>query len=628
MNLEETLHRFLLLPSHVLIILLLEFLNSFRSFGLRFVLYNYITNEFAISDTQAGAILGVKSFIDIGFGLSGSILVDMVGVRRVSLVALSVALVGRALLAFGRSKEILYVALFLFSPCGDTLLSVGLYRVALKKLSTPLTRPLAFGLSYAVSNMSGACVAVVVDTMRKKMDDIHVDNVGKSGYFISVVGGVYTPVRQFIVVTWVVSFLTFLVAYFFLEDWTVLDPDDLDEEYRNVEQSGKSIKKINSDDIVDDGDGDDCSISENNCNNNCHSYSNATLPLGLTSAEPMMQCFPTNKYYQRTQQQPMQEAEDGGGGDDDDDDEKFNLKRRRLPQYKMHRTKYITMNKQDKGEKNCFSPCAGFIFILQNRNTWKVLVFSVVSVPVVLQWTASEISLPPFLERRFGEAIPIYTIQSIHMVGCLIFPPFAQALTSALEDFQVVMPGLWIMAISPIFVAMLPNVLGACIWQIVMTVGQVLWSPRQDSWTECRDQYGHFCGGLLDSGEGELRCTSVQATCNFFLDSREQACPRTCSECPSWEPTDPSTCWYILVIISVTSPVLAWFFLPFLRSRHTREDKYYGIFSMSVDRLVGMCGAPEDQNSYQIYRYIDDEPDPIYKAKSQDNFCQRTTDDV
>lgn len=194
-NAVDSFHRFLLLPLHVPIILLLEFLNSFRSYGLRFVLYNYITNEFGISDTEAGAILGIKSLLDIAFGLAGSILVDIYGVRKVSLVALSVAIVGRSLLAFGRSNEALYIALFLFSPCGDALLSVGLYRVALKKLTTPSTRPLAFGLSYAVSNMAGVCVAIVVDWMRRTMVDVHVDIW--NGQFVG--GGVYTPVRSFIV---------------------------------------------------------------------------------------------------------------------------------------------------------------------------------------------------------------------------------------------------------------------------------------------------------------------------------------------------------------------------------------------------------------------------------------------
>jgi hypothetical protein len=39
------------------------------------------------------------------------------------------------------------------------------------------------------------------------------------------------------------------------------------------------------------------------------------------------------------------------------------------------------------------------------------------------------------------------------------------------------------MAASPICVAVFPNVFGACMWQVVMTIGEVLWSPRQDSWT-------------------------------------------------------------------------------------------------------------------------------------------------
>ena len=251
------------------------------------------------------------------------------------------------------------------------------------------------------------------------------------------------------------------------------------------------------------------------------------------------------------------------------------------------------------------------------------------------------------------------------------------------------------MAISPVFLAMKPNVMGACIWQIFMTVGQVLWSPRQDSWIgkifytfvywiveactlmlscpkptlslfmcrtpgqmkriesttsttpkscskyalkiaglaptgveglffavgssrallaplgdlamgmmnekynancpgesplwhyhlkslcceakysetnsmlhflhfspdqtipDCRDQYGHFCKSLIDTGKGAddaLQCSSVQESCDIFLGSRDQGCPATCAECPSWEPSNPSTFWYILAAASIASP--------------------------------------------------------------------------
>ena len=119
---------------------------------------------------------------------------DIYGVRKVSIAALSVAIVGRTLLAFGRTKGALYLALFLFSPCGDALLSVGLYKVALKKLTTPLTRPLGFALSYSIFNMAGAVADILIDKMRAGLEDGVVDS-----RFFGVVGGVYTPIRQFIV---------------------------------------------------------------------------------------------------------------------------------------------------------------------------------------------------------------------------------------------------------------------------------------------------------------------------------------------------------------------------------------------------------------------------------------------
>lgn len=189
---KETLIRFLLLPSQIYTVLLLEFLNTFRSYGLRIVIFNYITNEYSISDAQAGRLLGIKSLIDIFVGLVGCIAVDFVGVRKISLAALSIASVARALMAFGRSKRILYAALFVCSPLGDALLSIGLYRVALKKLTTSRTRPLGFAVSYGVQNFAGVCVALLVDWIRAG-DDVRVD------FKIDLFDGIYTPVRQFVV---------------------------------------------------------------------------------------------------------------------------------------------------------------------------------------------------------------------------------------------------------------------------------------------------------------------------------------------------------------------------------------------------------------------------------------------
>lgn len=194
------------------------------------------------------------------------------------------------------------------------------------------------------------------------------------------------------------------------------------------------------------------------------------------------------------------------------------------------------------------------------------------------------------------------------------------------------------MAISPIFIAMSPNVIGACAWQVVMTVGEVLWSPRQGSWTaslaptgseglffavssarsvfgpltdflmgalndrynancpECRDAYGHFCHSLSPSDDGSYQCASVQESCDVFLDNDQQSCPGTCLQCPTWDPIDPSICWYLLLVVSIVSPLCIWSFLPFLRGNRSRDDNCYGLLSFNKNRFSGIYGAMEDRD--------------------------------
>lgn len=131
----DTALLFLSLPTQVFVVLLLEALNSYRNFGLRFVQYNYFVNEFGLTDTETGSLLGLKSTLDVIFAIMGSLATDALGVRKTALLALSMAFFGRFLLAFGRSRTELYVACLFFSPFGEAFLSVGLYKVPLDPLA-------------------------------------------------------------------------------------------------------------------------------------------------------------------------------------------------------------------------------------------------------------------------------------------------------------------------------------------------------------------------------------------------------------------------------------------------------------------------------------------------------------
>ena len=270
------------------------------------------------------------------------------------------------------------------------------------------------------------------------------------------------------VFTWLVLFFTFILAYTSLEDITVVDLDDLDEEYRSINDDRKKrkvLKKKNSDvddnnecdggPVAKDSDWQAATSEAVDVDGDGEIQMTTPIPVDYAPVEPMVgrrmlqRLFPSCSYYQSVHQ----EGEEADEKYDSTDCEESKMNASVLhspPEYKMFKTQYrCTTACGGDGASILFSPCTGimtvlkqFIFILRMRNTWKVLIFSFASVPVVLQWTANEMVLPPFLERHFGESIPIYTIQSIHMIGCLILPPFAQAFTSSLEDFRVVMPGV------------------------------------------------------------------------------------------------------------------------------------------------------------------------------------------
>ena len=132
---------------------------------------------------------------------------------------------------------------------------------------------------------------------------------------------------------------------------------------------------------------------------------------------------------------------------------------------------------------------------------------------------------------------------------------------------------------------------------------------------DCRDQYGHFCGNLsTENDENTFQCASVQESCDLFLDNEQQSCPQTCIECPSWEPTDPSACWYLLMFVSIATPISVWLFLPFLRGKYNRDENCYGLFSFTKTRLFGVCGAVDEKNDHRrvdghqiLYGHVENE---------------------
>ena len=519
---------FTALPNSVRLVLLLVFLNSFRSFGLRFVQQLYLTNEFGLDDLEAASVLGTSASLHVAFGLIGAVLTDAVGVRWVALTALSVSVVGRGLLAFGRSRTAIYAAFYLFSPAGEALLATGLYRVALKKLTTPKTRAFAFAVEYATFNLSGALADVCIDAFRRRGDAL-------------LFSEVYTPTRQFLVLTFTVVCASWLLVALHLRDESVVEADD-----------GSPV-----------------------------------------ASAPPPQDWSLRAWREWQKREASRQAA----------------------------TLRVVASHAGGRPSAKWSDVAA---TLRTREIWRVVTMSLAVFGVAKQWTEVDQLLPPFLERQFGEGGGIFLVHSTGMWGCFVLPPIVAAFTSDAEAFRIIVPGVWIMATSPIAMIVSPTAPGAVVWAAWLTIGEVLWSPRQQAWAvslappgreglflalaslkdlflawpstvlvgwlnrefnpncpSCRDAVGRFCAVAA----GDTCVSAAGGTCAATLNTRD-GCPVACPACPGFlaSAPDPRTVWLVVLALSLTSPLLVVAGLPFLRD---------GIMKLGRDA----CGTSDENDS-------------------------------
>eukprot|EP01043_Picozoa_sp_COSAG02_P005686 COSAG02_NODE_155_length_33066_cov_32.167562_30_plen_562_part_00 len=428
---------FLALPSQVFIIFFLEFLNSYRNFGLRFVQYQYISNEFDMTDVETGSLLGVKSTMDIVFGITGSLLTDAIGVRKTALMALCMASIGRLFFVLGRSSTALWITSLTFSPFGEAVLGTGIYTVALKKLTPPRLRPLAFAVQYASFNFSGALCDYAIDYLRMRDD-------------IILWGMKFSGLRVFIFTTWLAVIAALLVVVLLVHDYTVVDPDDPE-----LVEGGVQLPELD-----------------------IHG-----LPLDHADADG-----------KETSRVPAGSPPDGSKRSGC----WVNLMQKRKQATARYRIVHTPLRSDDTGGKlaeitrdqgllaavrtafNWFAD--NLVEIVRLRQLWRVMCFSLSVFFVSKQWGDMDTMLIPFLERYYGEDIPAYTIHSLNLWGCLLLPPIVGALTGKHETFVVILPGMWVMAFAPMFLTFSPTVVGALLWLAVLTVGEVAWSPRQSAW--------------------------------------------------------------------------------------------------------------------------------------------------
>jgi len=152
-------------PRDLWLIFALKALWGLAEFSLASVLVLYLSDDLAMTDTNAGWVFGLTGLVKALYGLVCGFAVDMLGVRWSLLVGAFCMTLGLLVVASTQSSMVAISALLTVKAFGSALL-LNPMMFAVRRYTNESTRPFAFSLFYVVMNGSAFVAQLLVNAVR------------------------------------------------------------------------------------------------------------------------------------------------------------------------------------------------------------------------------------------------------------------------------------------------------------------------------------------------------------------------------------------------------------------------------------------------------------------------------
>eukprot|EP00929_Paragymnodinium_shiwhaense_P067350 TRINITY_DN33910_c0_g1_i2.p1 TRINITY_DN33910_c0_g1~~TRINITY_DN33910_c0_g1_i2.p1 ORF type:complete len:660 (-),score=149.62 TRINITY_DN33910_c0_g1_i2:53-2032(-) len=186
-------------------------------FGFAYIFIAYLSDDFEMSDQEAGALYAWYGFLSTLVGLVGGVVIDKLGVRRSMLVGTTMATLARGISFYTTSKYMLWFANVIIAPVGAAF-GIPVMAISVRRYTHERNRAYGFSFFYGALNLGNICGAWLINLVRDSYPD---GIVLASGFRVSWLR---------MVVGWA-SLLTFytVIASFFVRDIQVLSDRPLEE---------------------------------------------------------------------------------------------------------------------------------------------------------------------------------------------------------------------------------------------------------------------------------------------------------------------------------------------------------------------------------------------------------------
>ena len=189
-------------PRELKLVYALKLLESFADFSTALNLVLYLTQEFGMSDVEAGAMYGAWGMATSLFGMAFGAAIDRAGVRWSLLIGGSLLVVGRVMLAWAPTRGHALASILIVIPSGQAL-SISVLAIAIRRTTDDSTRAVAFATFYAVMNVGALVSGIATDAINHSLRS----SVGSTG-----------AMRALFWIGAAVSLTYTVVVYFFFRD--------------------------------------------------------------------------------------------------------------------------------------------------------------------------------------------------------------------------------------------------------------------------------------------------------------------------------------------------------------------------------------------------------------------------
>ncbi len=178
---------------------------------------------------------------------------------------------------------------------------------------------------------------------------------------------------------------------------------------------------------------------------------------------------------------------------------------------------------------------------------WRFLLFIVLLIGVRFIFRHLDATFPKYMIREFGEDAPYGTIIGINPFIIIFLVPLVSAFTKEVSAFKMILYGSFVSAISVFALTIGPYYWAAITFVVLLSIGEAFWSPRLYEYTAMiapKGREGTYMA--LASAPMFLAKLVVGGLSGWLL----------ATFCPEHGPRNSELMWFIIGLMSISSPVL------------------------------------------------------------------------